>query len=56
MQDAQHFCDQAALCLEIARQMSDRQAAKNLRVSAARYFAKATELDHKEEPAGTDGR
>jgi hypothetical protein len=50
MQDAQHFRDQAALCLEIAQQMSDRQAAENLRVSAAQYFEKAAELDHKAEP------
>ena len=42
MQDAQHLRDQAALCLEIARQMSDRQAVENLRTSAAHYFAKAT--------------
>ena len=56
MQDTQHFRDQAALCLEIARQMSDRQAADNLRVSAAHYFAKGTELDHKAEPAGTSKR
>ena len=45
MQDAQYFRDQAVLCLEIARQMSDRQAAANLRASAAHYFAKATELE-----------
>jgi hypothetical protein len=50
MQDAQYFRDQAALCLEMARQMSDRQAAGNLRVSAAQYFEKAAELDHKMEP------
>ena len=51
MQDAQHFRDQAALCLEIAHQMSDRQTAENLRVSASQYFEKATELDHKAEPS-----
>lgn len=50
MQDAQHFRHQAALCLEIARQMSDRQAAANLRATAAHYFEKAAELDHKAEP------
>ena len=35
MQDAQHFRDQAALCLEIAQQMSDWHAAESLRTSAA---------------------
>ena len=53
MQDAQYFRKQAALCLEMARQISDRQAAANLRVSAAQYSARATELDHKVEPVGT---
>jgi hypothetical protein len=49
--DAQHFRDQAApLCLAIARQMSDRHTAGNLRVSAAQYFKKAAELDHNAEP------
>jgi hypothetical protein len=51
MQDAQHFRDQAALCLEIAQQMSDRKTAEDLRVSAAQYFEKAAELDHKAEPS-----
>jgi hypothetical protein len=50
MQDAQHFREQAALCLEIAQQISDRQAAEELRVSATQYFEKAAELDHKAEP------
>ena len=49
MQDAQHFRDQAALCLEIAQQLSDRQAAEELCVSATQYFEKAAELDHKAE-------
>ena len=31
-------------------QMSDRQVAANLRASAAQYFEKAAELDHKAEP------
>ena len=51
MQDAQYFRDQATLCLEMARQMSDRQAAGYLRVSAAHYFEKAAELDHNAEPS-----
>ena len=47
MQDAQYFRKHAALCLEIAQQMSDRQAAENLRTSAAHYFEMAAEIDHK---------
>ncbi len=50
MQDAQQLRDHSALCLEMARQMSDRQAPENLRVSAAQYFEKAAELDRKAEP------
>jgi hypothetical protein len=50
MQDAQHFRNHAALRLEIAQQMSDRQTAEDLRVSAAQYLEKAAELDHKAEP------
>ena len=53
MQDAQYFRKQAVLCLEMARQMSDRQAAANLRVSAAQYFARAMTLDNEVEPVGT---
>ena len=50
MQDAQHFRDQAALCLEVAQQMSDWHAAESLRRSAAQYFERARELDDKAEP------
>ena len=52
MQDAQHFRDQAALCLEIAQQMSDWHAAECLRTSAAQYRARAKELEMQMEPAG----
>jgi hypothetical protein len=57
MQDARYFRDQAALCLEIARQMSDRQASERLRADAANYFARATMLEGRTEAAGppTDG-
>jgi hypothetical protein len=41
MQSAGYFRDQAALCLEIARHISDPQAVENLRASAARHLSKA---------------
>jgi hypothetical protein len=43
--NARYWREQAALCLEIARQISDRRAADNMRATAAQYFARATELD-----------
>ena len=36
---------QAELCLEMARQVSDRATADNLRAEAARYHAEATEIE-----------
>jgi hypothetical protein len=45
MQDARYFRDQAALALENARQMSDRRAAEKLRSDAARFFAKAVDVE-----------
>jgi hypothetical protein len=45
VQSARYCRDQAALCLEMARQMSDPQAAENLRAAAAQHFARATELE-----------
>jgi hypothetical protein len=45
MQDARYFRDQAALCLEIARQVSDSQMAESLRSDAAQYHMKAAELE-----------
>ena len=45
MRDARYLRAQAELCLEIARQMSDRKAAQQLRADAARYYAEATEIE-----------
>ena len=45
METARYFRDQAALCLKIAQQMSDPQAAEDLRVAAAQRFARAAELE-----------
>ncbi len=56
MQDARYFRDQAALCLEIARQVSDRQLAENLRLDAAHYFMRASELESAREPAASPPR
>ncbi|HWN77351.1 MAG TPA: hypothetical protein VNN81_05615 [Bradyrhizobium sp.] len=41
MQTALYFRDQAALCLEIAWQMNDPQAAENLRAIAAQHSGRA---------------
>ena len=49
MQTARFFRDQAALCLEIALHISDPHAAEDLRETAVRYFARATELENKTE-------
>jgi hypothetical protein len=43
--DARYWREQAVLCMEIARQISDRQAADNMRATATEYFARAAELD-----------
>jgi hypothetical protein len=45
MRDARYLRAQAELCLEIARQMSDRKAAQQLRADAARYHTEATEIE-----------
>jgi hypothetical protein len=45
MRDARHLRDQADLCLEIARQMSDQAASENLRAEAAHYRAEAAEIE-----------
>jgi hypothetical protein len=45
MPNARYFRDQAALCLEIARQMSDPREAQNFRGRATRYVARAIELE-----------
>ena len=45
MQDARYFRDQAALSLEVAGQMSDPRVAEKLRSDAARFFARAVEVE-----------
>jgi hypothetical protein len=53
MQTARYFRDQAALCLEIARQMSDPEAAENLRATAAHHSERAAELEKGTELIGS---
>ena len=48
MRDARYLRAQAELCLEIARETSDRKPAENLRAEAARYHAEATQIEGKE--------
>jgi hypothetical protein len=43
--DARYLRAQAELCLEMARQVSDRATADNLRAEAARYHAEAAEIE-----------
>jgi hypothetical protein len=45
MQSAGYFREQAALCLEVARHISDRQAVDKLRARAAEHFASAHEVE-----------
>ena len=45
MQSAGYFRDQATLCLEIARHISNLQAVENLRASAARHLVKADDVE-----------
>jgi hypothetical protein len=45
MRDARYLRAQAELCLEMARQVSDRAIADNLRAEAARHHAEATEIE-----------
>ena len=45
MASARYHRDQAELCLEMARQISDRLAADALRAEAARQFDRATGLE-----------
>jgi hypothetical protein len=51
MQDARYFRDQAALSLEIAGRMSDPRVAEKLPSDAARFFAKAVEVERQAEVA-----
>jgi hypothetical protein len=43
--DARYWRGQAAHCLEIAKQLSDRHGADQMRSTAAEYFSRATELE-----------
>ncbi len=45
MSEAQYFRSQAALCIEIANQISDRTQAENLRTEAANYLARAEQIE-----------
>ena len=49
--DARYWREQAVLCLEIARQISDRLAAAKMRATATEYFARARELDKRSDVA-----
>jgi hypothetical protein len=51
MQSAGCFREQAALCLEIARHISDPQAVDKLRARAAEHFASAHEVERRTEIA-----
>jgi hypothetical protein len=50
MQDARYLRAQAALCLEIAEQMSDPKSAEKMRADAAQYHARATTLEEGRDP------
>jgi hypothetical protein len=52
MQSARYHCGQAELCLEMARQMSDRHAADILCAAAARHLTQAIELEKQTVPLG----
>ena len=45
MQDARYLRAQAALCLEMARQMTDPKDAESMRANAARYHERAASLE-----------
>jgi len=45
MQTARYHRDHAELCLQMARSMSDPQAADVLRTAAARHFEQAIQLE-----------
>src|SRR5580700_1407215 len=49
MQTARYHREQAELCLEMARSMSDRQAADTLCTAAARHFAEALEVEKRQD-------
>ena len=56
MRDAKYLRAQAELCLQIARQISDRKAAENLRAEAAQYKAEAEPLDGVPQPPELQAR
>ena len=49
MQDARYLRAQAALCLEIADQMSDPKSREKMRADAAEYHARAAALEEGED-------
>jgi|KBSMisStandDraft_5_1062788.scaffolds.fasta_scaffold3915264_1 hypothetical protein len=49
MQDARYLRAQAALCLEIADQMSDPKAREKMRADAAEFHARAAALEEGKE-------
>ena len=51
MQDSQYFRNQAALCLETAKRLSDACSAQRLRTDAATWHSIAVELERKEKAA-----
>ena len=50
MRDARYLRAQADFCLQMARQMSDRKTADNLKAEAARYQTEALALEEGETP------
>ena len=55
MQDARYLRAQAELCFDIARQLSNRQVADNLRAAAAQYLVRATEAENSTAPSSQPG-
>ena len=51
MRDARYLRAEAELCLEIAREMSDRRPAENRRAEAARYHAEVSQIEAAEPSA-----
>jgi hypothetical protein len=49
VRDAKYLRQQAELCLEIARQLSDPAAARRVRLNAADFFAQAEALERSSE-------
>lgn len=49
MQSARYLRSQAALCLELAQQISNRREAERLRIAAADYFRRAVDAERQSE-------